>query len=548
MAGDGKKGDDGGSNSDEKMLTPYALTSNDNPSNIITQAQLKDLVNCKQEGQGIVVYYGRLKSLWDELNNYDSIPICTCTGCKCNITTQLEKKQEEERVHQFLMGLYEDGYETCRLVLKPKGGMEKTRLPRTTTGGHSGGVDMVQQGTGGGQGRGGTARANAVQTSETDCGLLQAAEGTEVGCSRGGRWDGVRSDLLRKIQNRKKKKKRRREIWGLFGGSKPEPRPYYVISQRAIPRSGTPKQILEKVKLSSWASAAVIVFDWNTRVFGTSSHGGLSPRYAPTFTLDRNLRMLIRASEQREGFIFSREWLLFVLTRQLVLRLMSSGIEEWVIPLLGAQQTREVLFSSDNKAKECFDLIHCDLWEAYRVPASCGGHHLFYWMVRHHMRSYTDKPPPISTFELLGVCAMPMTRIGIKTNLLVGAENVFLLGIRLERKSTRLATDGNTKVGDRGGTDVSRPMVSEEQFGKGKRVKQPFVRLKDYVTHTIRVSPSASSSFQSKSSRCEPSTYAEAIKDERWREAMRKEIHSLENNGTWTGENLPPGKKAIGSK
>ena len=41
MAGDGKKGDDGGSNSDEKMLTPYALTSNDNPGNIITQVQLK---------------------------------------------------------------------------------------------------------------------------------------------------------------------------------------------------------------------------------------------------------------------------------------------------------------------------------------------------------------------------------------------------------------------------------------------------------------------------------------------------------------------------
>ena len=36
---------------------------------------------------------------------------------------------------------------------------------------------------------------------------------------------------------------------------------------------------------------------------------------------------------------------------------------------------------------------------------------MFYWMVKHHMRSYTDKPPPISTFELLGVCAMPMTRI-----------------------------------------------------------------------------------------------------------------------------------------
>ena len=109
---------------------------------------------------------------------------------------------------------------------------------------------------------------------------------------------------------------------------------------------------------------------------------------------------------------------------------------------------------------------------------------------------------------------------------------------------------------------MSKPIVFEEQFGKGKMVKQPFVRLKDYVTHTIQVSPSSSSSFQSKSSRtpyplahyvncdkfyaqhrfflaaittrCEPNTYVEAIKDECWREAMRKEIQALENNGTWT--------------
>ena len=38
-----------------------------------------------------------------------------------------------------------------------------------------------------------------------------------------------------------------------------------------------------------------------------------------------------------------------------------------------------------------------------------------------------------------------------------------------------MATDGNTEVRDRGDTDVSRPMVSEEQFGKEKRVKQPSV-------------------------------------------------------------------------
>ena len=47
---------------------------------------------------------------------------------------------------------------------------------------------------------------------------------------------------------------------------------------------------------------------------------------------------------------------------------------------------------------------------------------------------------------------------------------------------------------------------------------------------------------------CEPSTYAEVIKDDRWREAMRKKIQALEDSGTWTVEDLPPRKKAIRSK
>ncbi|KAL6311255.1 hypothetical protein AAG906_035766 [Vitis piasezkii] len=162
----------------------------------------------------------------------------------------------------------------------------------------------------------------------------------------------------------------------------------------------------------------------------------------------RNLRMLIEAGEQREGLYFLKEWLLFMLTRQLVF----------------SSTNREVFFSSDNKAKECFDLIHCDLWGAYRVPASCGD----------------DEDPYMQN-------DMEKQQTSVSD---VEHEIDVEMGHNME-----MATDGNTKVGDRGGTDVSRPMVSEEQFGKGKRVKQPSVRLKDYVTHTIRVSPSTSSSF-----------------------------------------------------
>ena len=46
----------------------------------------------------------------------------------------------------------------------------------------------------------------------------------------------------------------------------------------------------------------------------------------------------------------------------------------------------------------------------------------------------------------------------------------------------------------------------------------------------------------------EPRSYAEAIWDEMWHFAATHEIDSLEDQGTWTVEALPPGKKALGYK
>ncbi|XP_073280573.1 uncharacterized protein [Primulina huaijiensis] len=77
--------------------------------------QIKTELNeCKQHGLSMVVYYGKMKALWDELANYDQIPTCTCTGCKCKLSAKLEKRREEEKVHQFLMGLDEGSYGTVR--------------------------------------------------------------------------------------------------------------------------------------------------------------------------------------------------------------------------------------------------------------------------------------------------------------------------------------------------------------------------------------------------------------------------------------------------
>ncbi|GJS77671.1 putative RNA-directed DNA polymerase [Tanacetum coccineum] len=46
----------------------------------------------------------------------------------------------------------------------------------------------------------------------------------------------------------------------------------------------------------------------------------------------------------------------------------------------------------------------------------------------------------------------------------------------------------------------------------------------------------------------EPKHFKQAVKDVRWIEAMKQEIQALEENKTWTLEELPKGKRAIDSK
>ncbi|KAJ1697041.1 hypothetical protein LUZ63_005553 [Rhynchospora breviuscula] len=68
--------------------------------------QLKaDIAGAKQQGQSVVVYYTRLKGMWDELGSYLRVPACTCGCCVCNLTSDFLREKEEEKIHQFLMGL-----------------------------------------------------------------------------------------------------------------------------------------------------------------------------------------------------------------------------------------------------------------------------------------------------------------------------------------------------------------------------------------------------------------------------------------------------------
>lgn len=104
-------------------------------------------------------------------------------------------------------------------------------------------------------------------------------------------------------------------------------------------------------------------------------------------------------------------------------------------------------------------------------------------------------------------------------------------------------------------------------IGHGMRVKKQPTRLPDYLATLLynpppsttrypldNYLPSAqfSETYQAFLSvitlAIEPRSYAEAILDEKRRFAVTKEIDSLEEQGTWTVEVLPPGKKALGCK
>ncbi|XP_074270986.1 uncharacterized protein LOC141594901 [Silene latifolia] len=131
-----------------------------------------------------------------------------------------------------------------------------------------------------------------------------------------------------------------------------------------------------------------------------------------------------------------------------------------------------------------------------------------------------------------------------------------------------------------GEVPASNTQTEEQVMGRGARERFEPAWKKDYYCKSTRIiTPNSNAHFApSKSSRSgtrypldnyvtdncfstthkvflaaidkekEPINYQEAAKDERWREAMSKEVEALEKNETWKIMTLPDGKKPIGCK
>ena len=93
--------------------------------NIPTIHRLKTkIASCKQNKQDVVDFLSKLMGLWNELDNYVKIPACTCGAI-----AKIAKFMEEDKVHQFLMGLDDDSFSTVWsqvLALEPLPSLDKS--------------------------------------------------------------------------------------------------------------------------------------------------------------------------------------------------------------------------------------------------------------------------------------------------------------------------------------------------------------------------------------------------------------------------------------
>ncbi|XP_055800631.1 uncharacterized mitochondrial protein AtMg00820-like [Solanum dulcamara] len=116
-----------------------------------------------------------------------------------------------------------------------------------------------------------------------------------------------------------------------------------------------------------------------------------------------------------------------------------------------------------------------------------------------------------------------------------------------------------------GESSLAEVTLTEDPSAPRRSVKskQPSTWLRDFVSLNItsdvqyplsnyvnysHLSPTYQHYIAATSTITEPTSYADAIKDSRWVDAMQAEIQALENNNTWEITTLPAGKRPIGCR
>uniref|UniRef100_A0A803MEU6 Retrotransposon Copia-like N-terminal domain-containing protein n=1 Tax=Chenopodium quinoa TaxID=63459 RepID=A0A803MEU6_CHEQI len=84
------------------------------------------LSQLERGSDSIVVFFTKIKGIWDQISAANPIPTCNCTRCTCNLTQKFLKSQQDERLIRFLMKLdtKHAGVRTNILMMNPLPNMD----------------------------------------------------------------------------------------------------------------------------------------------------------------------------------------------------------------------------------------------------------------------------------------------------------------------------------------------------------------------------------------------------------------------------------------
>ncbi|XP_074304226.1 uncharacterized protein LOC141638943 [Silene latifolia] len=348
--------------------------------------------SCKQgENESVTDYYGRLKRLWDDLDKYDRNPICDCGGCKCRINQKLDKKRDEGKLHDFLMGLGSHFATVCSNILLQEPLPTLNRAYATVIqeeGVHNDGSRSTNGSRNEGRAdpigfsarTGHNANVNSAPWFETGARFSVTskeendASYTRPRCTKCNRWGHVRDkcyDIIgypprrggyrgggRGNNGRGRGGGRAGENMGSASEEAAKTKEEYVsvpknqwdayVNNAKGPSSsgassGSANRMSGKIHKSLWLldSGATHHMTGDFHVLGE----------------DREARTTIGTGEEH-----GRLYLLEGVTCKVhATRKADNEVE-----------TREKFVVSNNKVVKIFELIHCDLWSDYRTLASCG--------------------------------------------------------------------------------------------------------------------------------------------------------------------------------
>ncbi|KAJ4797516.1 Retroelement pol polyprotein-like [Rhynchospora pubera] len=574
--------------------------------------QLKaDIAAATQHGQPIVTYYTRIKTMWDELASYLPIPSCTCGGCTCNLTAKLSKEKEEEKIHQFLMGL-DDIYDALRtniLSMNPMPGLNRV-------------YSMVVQeerhkSVARGREERGEAVGFAVHVAKSDFNSTKSGLAEKPTCSHCGKighevsqcfeligypegWGRGRRGGRGGRGTGRGRGRGRAQANAMQGGSGITPVESVPMSPTIIP--GLSDAQVQQIRAILGGSSSAIVSSSNEKLqgknvevawildSGASHHmtGNIEcltnvckvapsivglPNGAHTVAehegSDYNTRMLIGVGEHKNGVYYYHSAASgkvhhvsrtesHALSRRCVFlgypfgkkgwRAMDLETNEFVVSRDVVFVETEFPFEKQNKviAVSTVELEQKNNKEVNNFESD--------WVLENHGVSHND----YSMVERGSEFAE--TTEG-NENHSIGAQ----IGAQEEYVDETTSEDVS---------DVTN-MTQAPRVSSG-RLRQPPVKLRDYICYTAQVDPAYAHSLPVSSSgtpypishyvNCdkfslehrkflnavtkekEPAHFGEAIKNSNWRSAMKVEIDALERNNTWSVVELPQGKTAIGCK